>query len=172
MTYTSRRPRLFLPRNELFVPNALTDGLPSNSLWSTATVTANRAYYLPFSAPYDTAVKSISVVYVVSASGNYDLGLYDSAGTRLGSLGSTAVSTVGTKTWTPSTPIGVKADTTYYAAVVNSAALTAYCDTSVGRTYCVLIQESAIPLPSTWTTPTFPISAAINYPFLKITFSG
>lgn len=175
MSIGTRRPRAYVPRDTLFLPsigNAFCLGRVSNA---TSALTANRAYYNAFSPPYDTAVATVSVYCVAGTTQNFDMALYDAAGTRLGSLGSTGIaSTTGIKTWTPSTPIGVQAGTIYYAAFGTDSATPTWTTWGAsvfrGSQFGTLIQATAFALPASWTTPT--IAAGVVLPLLRITFSG
>lgn len=62
----------------------------SSAATSTAWGTANRAIYVPIRVPHRITVKELGYVCNSTATGNIDIGLYDSAGTRLASTGSTA----------------------------------------------------------------------------------
>lgn len=174
MSYSTRRPQIVLPNNTLFVPNAL-DHFFGGNVFDPAAVNANRGIFYQFSAPYDTAVQSISVWCAAGTTQNFDLGLYDGAGVRLGSLGSTGIaSTTGLKTWTPTTPISVAADTTYIAAFACDSATPTFVSVfglsgqiSSGLTFAA----SQMPLPATWSAQTV-WNAASRVPLLKIVFSS
>lgn len=175
MSIGTRRPRVYLPRLTLFVPNVLTApainvGAPSHSA-----MTANRAYYNAFSAPYDTALATMSVYCATGTTQNFDLALYDAAGTRLGSLGSTGIaSTTGIKTWTPTNPISLTASTIYYAAFATDSATPTWASPGAQAFRNVqmgtLIQATAFALPASWTSPT--IAGNVVIPQLRLTFSG
>ena len=81
---------------------------------------SNRAIYQPFSLPLTKLVKSMSV-WFATASGNFDIGLYDSdCVVRLVSQGAASVST-GFSTFSFPVPILLEAGLRYYAGLVCSA---------------------------------------------------
>jgi len=60
------------------------------ALTASAWGTANRALYVPVRVPRACVVKELGFAAETTGTGNVDVGLYDAAGTRLVSTGSTA----------------------------------------------------------------------------------
>ena len=170
----TRRPQVFLPRKELYIPNSGGSTALAVAAWTNASaLAANRAYYVPFSAPFDTAVTALSVYCAAQSGQNFDFGLYDASGNRLVSRGSTAISATGVRTWTLTTPWTVTADTTYYAAFGANSATPTFTVTPAANTRSLqsgtLVQDTAFALPSTWTTPT---NTSGIIPLIRVDFSG
>lgn len=81
-----------------------------------ATYAANAACLVPMKAP--RAISIGKLVWIAGAqSGNYDIGLYDAAGTRLWSKGSTASPAAGTITETVSPAVALPKGAKFYAAI-------------------------------------------------------
>lgn len=87
------------PRSFWNPQNFSIDTVMARSSWLTATVsvtanqawgTANRAIYIPIRVPRLCTVVKLAFGNGSTATGNYDIGLYNAAGTRLVSKGSTA----------------------------------------------------------------------------------
>lgn len=173
-----RRPLVYLPQNKLLLPSVMSVyGAPSKTVSNASALVASRAHYMPFVPAYDTGLTSIAFYLAAGTTQNFDLGLYDAAGTRLTSLGSTGIaSTTGVRTWTPTTPYSLEAGNLYYAAIACDSATPTFTgllsSTATNMVYAGLIQGTAFPLPATWTTPTLSGANTINWPFLLLTFSG
>jgi hypothetical protein len=97
-----------------FSPTILTSGsgigneVALNEISATANATwpvNNLALYLTFSLFDDITVIGLGHFQGIAASGNYDIGIYDKGGTRLVSLGSTAVGSTNTNKVVSVTPI-------------------------------------------------------------------
>jgi len=67
-----------------------------NAFGSTGWPAGNRAFYYPLHIPQRFTVARFMIANGTAVAGNFDLGLYDNAGTRLVSIGATAQS--GTST--------------------------------------------------------------------------
>lgn len=137
-----RSPRLIFP---CFNPASYSTTLAGFATVAAA-LTANRAYYLPFIAPFTTTVTSMSF-YCASGTNNHDIGLYDTAGNRLGSRGSTATTAAAVNTWTPSTPIPVLGGECYLAAMGCVSATPTFAVASTAANIA-MIQATAIALPN------------------------
>lgn len=116
--------------------------------------TANAAILLPFTIQADQTIAEIDFWPGSSQSGNYDLGVYDSSGTRKVSKGSTAQSTLTAnslnKIAVTSTPLDAGL---YYLAVVYdnaTANLRTLASGDFGNAFCRKV-TSSFPLPSTLT---------------------
>jgi hypothetical protein len=71
-------------------PALATQGEVLSGSTSGAWPSANRAYYIPFGLTKSITAKLMFVYNGATASGNFDIGIYDQAGRRLVSSGSTA----------------------------------------------------------------------------------
>lgn len=124
-----------------------------NATYSTGALTANKAYYVPVIVPVSATLYSLSVVVVAGTTGNYDLGVYNSDLTaRIASLGSTAVSSAGIKTFTFPSPIRVHAGDLIYAAAVCSSGTPTFARIVANSVADTIhtgmgIESSALPLP-------------------------
>lgn len=174
---------MFLPRTStklastyLWVPESLASKFGAVS---TGVLTANRAYYLYFTVEAQCEVV-FAAWYGVTATGNYDIGLYDSGasgdpGTRLASKGSTAVA-AGANTWTVSGAAGVLSPGVgyYVGFTVSSGALSVLSSTNASTSHaeigsCV-IEASALPLPSS-ASATTPGGTSLRVPLVLLTLS-
>lgn len=89
---------------------------------STTFAVANQAVLIPVTPFRDITVAALNWVTVATSSGNYDIGIYDAAGTRLWSKGSTAwpvVSTVNADTVSPA--VVLRQGITYWIALASDA---------------------------------------------------
>lgn len=119
--------------------------------WSTA---ADRAYYVPQLFPVRCTLYALRF-QAGNGTGNYDIGVYDAAGTRLASSGSTAMTAAGTKTLSLA-DISVTAGTLLYAAIAlsstsGSSGRIAYSVAAPTLAIGQMEESSALPLPSTMT---------------------
>jgi hypothetical protein len=65
-------------------------GAAWNNLGSSTWIAANRALFIPFVITKPTLIKQLFVLNGAAVSGNIDVGIYDAAGTKIVSSGSTA----------------------------------------------------------------------------------
>lgn len=136
---------------------------------ATAAPTANLAYFTPFTVYSTITVTKMFVENGSTTSGNLDVGIYDAGGTKLVSSGTVA------QTGASSTQEIDITDTTlrpglYYLAFAADNGTGSYMrwgtsNTVNPRTFGVLSQASACPLPATATFAT-PIN---NLPFVAVT---
>jgi len=131
---------------------------------STTWPTANTARFFPFSVGEPCTAVKMFVVNGTVASGNLDLGIYDAAGTRLVSTGSTAQSGTSDLQLVDITDIALSPGVIYYAALVMDGTTGTYyrmdSSSSHGAKSLGLLQmASAFPLPATATMVTTSISA-------------
>ena len=111
----------------------------------------NAALYMPVWFPSDADLYEMSFM-ATNGTGNYDLGLYDSAYARLTSAGSTAMTAAGLKTHAFATDIAVVGGDLYYAGIAfsssSAAAMVAIFTTAVHLVGAGFAQQAAaIPLP-------------------------
>lgn len=135
-----------------------TAGYPSASTWPSA----NRAYYIPFRLNRTITVKRLFALNG-TASGNFDIGIYDEFGTRIVSTGSTAQTGNNLCQSVDITDTQVGPGRFYFAAAGSttsvsmagllSTALTANIDEPLMNCY---VQASALPLPASATFATSP----------------
>lgn len=126
---------------------------------SAAITSANKAYYIAFQVNVAVSVTQARVQVGAATSGNFDVGIYSAAGSRLASTGSTAAgSAYAFQTVNLSGTVALVTGTKYYAAIAASnttvefyAAYPNYA--GQGNPSQVLFGEeaSAFPLPSTAT---------------------
>lgn len=130
---------------------------------------ANRAYYIPFVVYKPFTVKQMWTFNGATASGNLDVGVYDSNGTRLVSNGAAAQSGTSTLQVFNITDITIQAGQ-YYMAVSNSSATATYFRYSMTVTQQtgMLIQDTAHPLPA---TATFAAAITTVIPIIGLTGS-
>ena len=172
MTYATRRPVVGVP-GSLIVPNG--SGLAPVLLGAqnTAAGTANQGYYIPFMAPYDTAVATMSF-YCAAGTNNHDLGIYDASGNRLTSRGSTATTAGAVNTWTLGTPQPVTAGTLYYAAW-STAGTSTHAMTNTGgnnlRATVLGVWTQAIGAVTLPNPATFAAPGTLNVPYIRLTFT-
>jgi len=118
---------------------------------SAQTTVANTAYTLAITVPVACTITKVAV-YIGVSSGNIDVGIYNSSGTRLGSSGSVASPGVGSQLISLSSSVALTPGFYYLAVAANNATI------SLGR-YSTdnLLGSGAVatsfPLPSTLTTP-------------------
>jgi hypothetical protein len=121
----------------------------SNATWPVA----NKALFFPFSIPSPQKVRSVYWT-LGTASGNIDAGIYDVAGRKIVSTGSTALSGVNNSQYVSLTATDLSAGFYYLALAVDNTTATFYRDTIGSNLLRVLgMQEmaSAFPLPATAT---------------------
>lgn len=159
-----------------FTRSVIAGTYPARGVWqlfspTSTALTANRAYYVPFIAPYTTTVTAMAF-YCASGTNNHDIGLYDRSGNRLVSRGSTATTAAAVNTWTLGTPQGVQGGELYFAAMGCVSATPTFAITSgpsAGGHY-MMIQGTAIALPA---TATFATSTGVTAaPVMRVDFAG
>lgn len=145
---------------------------PGVSFALATTANANRAYYYPFRLPSTQTLTSVSV-YVGSAAGTIDLGLYDElCVNRLDHMGSTTAVT-GVNTWTLASPTLVTAGRRLYLAISISSGSCSFARQSITavplRGGGVTMESSAHPLPTTATPVAMTLAQLIA---MALTFRG
>ena len=113
---------------------------------------ANRALYTPVIFPCDATLYALNA-RSNSATGNYDLGLYDPDMNRIASKGSTANAAAKITLTLPE--VRVYAGYTYWQALVFSSTSSFYRsivdDTLMAIAMGLAMEDSALPLPATMT---------------------
>lgn len=118
------------------------------------TVAANTAYLMAFSVSAPVVVTQARIMCAVS-SGNVDVGVYDTAGTRLGSTGSTAVGAANVaQTINLTAPVTLVPGRRYFAAIVaDNATVTFFGVTATSAVQFALsltaTAGASFPLPAT-----------------------
>lgn len=134
--------------------------------------TANKAFYYPFIVPVPVVVKQVSWLNGGTVNGNVDFGVYDVAGAKSISLGSTAMSGAN------AIQVGNLTDTTinagyYYFAMASSSGTATFFRVAppalLLRAFGVLEQASAFALPS---TATFAVMTAAYVPFMSLNLAA
>lgn len=120
---------------------------------STAWGSANRAVFYPFMLPGPGTALKMFVMNGATINGNVDVGIYDAAGNRLVSAGSTAQSGANALQVFDITDTELAAGVNYYMALASSSSTaTFFADAqSRGRALPVLFVASGFALPSTAT---------------------
>jgi hypothetical protein len=126
-------------------------GGPASATWASA----NLALYIPFRISAPLTITQLFLMNGATASGNVDIGIYDTAGTRIIATGTTGQ--VGTNVIqavnVADTLIGPGAF--YFALALNGTTGTVFMSTSFLAAQCQLVgmaqQPSAFPLPATAT---------------------
>jgi hypothetical protein len=150
-----------LPRQQL-LPDPWFDEKPwmqgeavANNSWTTNTFSGavNRAYYLPQVFPVRATLYALRI-HTGNTSGNYDLGVYDAAGNKIASTGSTAMA-VGIQTLALA-DISVPAGGLLYAALAlsNTAGTIAkipFTPLAAPIGAGLMEESSALPLPTNMT---------------------
>lgn len=119
---------------------------------------ANRAIYIPFRLMNPIRVTQLWQYNGFTASGNFDLGIYDAVGTKLVSLGSTAQSgTSQLQIVALGTPVRLGVGL-FYMAVAFDGTTGTLLRTSLSILFCKIVgmaqQAAAFPLPATATFAT------------------
>ena len=170
MTYSANRPNIGYA-GLLLLPSSSGMGWITQAATQITALTANQGYYMPFMAPYDTAVATMAF-YDSTGTNNHDLGIYDSSFNRLTSRGSTASTAGAVNTWTLGTPQLIAANTLYYAAysTAGTATVLAITGSNVKNNGLGLLTQAigAVALPNP-ATPAVP--AANHFPILALTFT-
>ncbi len=133
-------------------------------------VANNDAFYLPIDVTGDMTITKISL-YIATSSGNIDVGLYDSSGTRLVSKGSTASPGTGVQTLTVAST-SISAGQHYLALAVDNTTFKWGQATGADTMATRMMQRetSDFPLPSSFTVGAWPtaLSSAIGPPGLVL----
>lgn len=135
------------------------DGAPA--FGTAAWPLANRAIYMPVALPSHFTLARFFWVNGTSAAGNVDIGLYDSAGNRLLSTGTTARAGTSTVQYAGVTDQTFPAGKYYLALVSSSTAAGGYVSTAVDDAVnakaCGVLQEDlgGTVLPATMTPATY-----------------
>lgn len=138
--------------------NSLAVGAVSSYGSGAGVATNNDATYLPIILPCDVTIYSLSFA-ATNGTGNYDLGLYNSALERLASTGSTAMSAAGIKTLSIADMRFHGGDLIYAALAMSSTSgtiLRAVYGVALMEGYGWGHQASALPLPN----PMVPVTTA------------
>lgn len=113
---------------------------------------ANRAYYVPFSLRANTLVLKMFVANGSTASGNFDVGIYDTTGTKIVSSGSTAQSGTSTLQVVDITDTLLGPGKYYMALAMDGTTGTAQKFTMVAQNNIgTYLQATAFALPATAT---------------------
>ena len=130
---------------------------------------ANKAYYIPFRLPVPIVVNQLFFFNGATASGNIDVGIYDQAGTRLTSAGSTAQSGTNALQAFDITDIQLGPGWFYLAGAASATATTVFRFGMGVVERCkllgVLNQTSALALPA---VATFAIASEVNIPIVGL----
>ncbi len=125
----------------------------------TLVATNNDAHYVPIFMPCDATLYAIRFA-AANGTGNYDLGVYDSALNRIASSGSTAMTAAGIKTLSLPDLRFRGGDVIYAALALSNTAgqviRPLFANNSMQRGVGVGAQASALPLPN----PAVPASIA------------
>lgn len=126
------------------------------SIASTAYPASNAAIYIPFTVSELITVRKLFSYNGAAASGNIDVGIYDAAGTRLASTGSTAQSGTNTLQVFDITDFVLVPGKYYLAVAMDNTTGTLFAHTAgiAGHHYAsggVMQEASAFPLPATAT---------------------
>lgn len=134
--------------------------------------TANRAYYVPFRLPWAYPIKRIFMVNSFS-NGNIDLGIYGADGSKIFSIGSTAMAGSNAPQYMAKNillPSG-----SYYFGVSGSSTGATWFAVNEGlprtRLIGMLEEASALPLPARM-TPVTPVATSIPFLGFTMTESG
>lgn len=130
---------------------AFADPAPATTAWSQA----NQALFVPFSIPFTKTAKKMFLFNGSAVSGNVDVGIYNDAGTRLVSAGSTAQAGTSAIQEFDITDTALPGSQLLYMAVVLDNTTGAVNSRSggadEGKLRGILTMASAFPLPSTAT---------------------
>lgn len=146
-------------------------GITSSFSSSAATwPTANKAFYLPFRLAYPViATKMFWLNGATVGTNAVDVGIYDQAGNRLVSIGSTTTSGASTVQTVDITDTTLNPGLYYMAMAVNGTTDTSFRTAPtapMSRMLGIYEQTSAFALPA---TATFAVATAAHIPFIGIT---
>jgi hypothetical protein len=136
---------------------------------STTYPTANLAIYMPFRLPTPTLIAQLFCSNGTAVSGNVDVGIYDEAGTRLVSSGSTAQAGTSTNQAFNITDMTIGPGLFYLAVAMDNTTGTLFATTAsaLNLKFMGFAQEaSAFPLPA---TATFATNAGTFMPIIGFT---
>lgn len=136
--------------------NIALDGVLMSDFASATYPTGNKAYYVPFMLYEPYIVAQLFVANGATASGNVDVGIYDAAGTRIVSSGSTAQSGTTALQLFNITDTLIGPGQFYFAVAMDNTTGTLYrslvaSSTTEMRHMGILQQTSAFALPATAT---------------------
>lgn len=125
--------------------------------------TASMAIYVPIKVRRPVIVKKLAISNGATASGEVDLGIYNTAGTRLVSVGGSSQLGTSTEQVFDVTDTTLQPGIYYLAAVLDNTLGTVVADADAAplcASYGVLTEASAYPLPA---TATFAISHTLAF---------
>lgn len=127
--------------------------LIGNIGFSSNTLTANRAYFYPFIAQEPITIAQLGWYNGLSVSGNCDAGVYDLAGNRLISTGSTAQASTSSLQIVNVTDTPITRGYHFLAFVIDNGTGNMFCEKSnpevgVYKACGIMQMDSAFPLPS------------------------
>lgn len=138
------------------------------------TMTANRSLFFPFILQNPVVCKKAYVHNGVTINGNFDVGIYDKAGVRLFSLGSTAQSGADVLQIIDITDFIIGPDLFYLAFSQNSSTGTYFrsqtATFSTDLRLCGVVQEGVFPLPAQATFVALADSRIPNFGFAIANF--
>ena len=127
----------------------------SADLGLSATYTANRAYFVPFTLQAAITVAQLWIINAATVAGNVDVGIYNEAGTRQVSAGSTAQSGTTAMQVFDVANTALPAGRYYFAFAASDATATVMgvSDAAIwyARSWGMLYQDAAFALPATAT---------------------
>lgn len=143
----------------------------TNTFGSAVWPAANRALFYPFSVSEAALAVRLYCVNGSAVSGNVDLGIYDAAGTRLTSTGSTAQAGINLIQSIDCTDVWLLPHTIYYAAMAmdNVTGTTIRWSGAAARGIGMFQQSTAFALPA---TATFARDASNYVPAFGVSFVG
>jgi hypothetical protein len=125
-------------------------GNPSSAAWPTA----NKAFYFPFTLQIPQMAYQLWVWNGATTSGNFDIGLFDESGTKLGSSGATAQSGASSIQTVDITDVLLPQGTTWLGLSFNNTTATTFRINPAAAYIAPLgcyVQTTAYPLPTTAT---------------------
>lgn len=144
-------------------------GTTNLSSGSGAFPSANMAIYVPFAIAGPYLARKVWWANGLAVSGNVDVGVYSSDGTRLLSAGSTAQATIQSIQSVDTTDVLLLPGSYYLAMSCSTTAATFYrlaANVYSGVSWGMANQAAALPLPA---TATFATAAATTVPLFGIT---
>lgn len=141
--------------------------ISATSVSSAAFPSANRAYYIPILVPYAVVVTKLFCINGGTAGNNFDIGIYDVAGTKIVSTGSTAQSGTSQVQTVDITDTILGPGLFYMALACNGTSATFAVWSSGGTRFMNAIgaftQSTAFALPA---TATFATAASFYIPII------
>ena len=141
---------------------------PLRTTASTAWPAANRAIFVPFILSSPMLVTQLFALIGAISSGNIDVGIYDRAGTKIVSSGSTVMGTINVLQLFNITDVVLGPGRYFMACAVANATGTVFAGASTARRYVaqgVCQQATAFPLQA---TATFAAAAAAFCPVIGV----